>query len=36
MRKHCQAYVKAAEKMAAEADQFAEFHRMLGEEAKDR
>jgi hypothetical protein len=36
MRKHCEAYVKQAEKMAAEADQFAEFHRLLGEEAKGK
>lgn len=36
MRKHCQAYMKEAEKMAAQAEQFAEFHRMLGEEAKGK
>lgn len=36
MRKHCQTYMKEAEKMAAQAEQFAEFHRMLGEEAKGK
>lgn len=36
MRKHCEAYMKDAEKLAAEADRFAEFHRMLAEEAKSK
>lgn len=36
MRKHCQAYVKQAERMAAQAEQSAEFHRMLGEEVRGK
>jgi hypothetical protein len=36
MRKHCEAYVRKAEKMAAQADQFAEFHRLLGAEAQGK
>ena len=28
-------YIRQADKMAAEAEQFAEFHRMRGEEAWD-
>lgn len=34
MRKHCDKYMKEAETLAAEAERFAEFHRMLGEEMK--
>ena len=36
MRKHCEAYMKEAEKLAVQADRFAEFHRMLAEEAKGK
>jgi hypothetical protein len=36
MRKHCDTYMKEAEKLAAEAERFAEFHRMLGEELKKK
>ena len=32
MRKHCESYMKEADRMAAEADRFAEFHRMRAEE----
>jgi len=36
MRKHCESYITAAEKMAVEAEQFAEFHRMRGEEMRGK
>ena len=36
MRKHCDDYIKEAETLAAEAERFAEFHRMLGEEMKTK
>jgi hypothetical protein len=36
MRKHCESYMKQAERMAAEADSFAEFHRMRAEEMKGK
>jgi hypothetical protein len=36
MRKHCEGYITAAEKMAVEAEQFAEFHRMRGEEMRGK
>ena len=32
MRKHCEGYMEQAQKMATEADRFAEFHRMRAEE----
>lgn len=34
MRAHCEEYARQAEKMAAEADRFAEFHRMRAAEMK--
>ena len=34
MRKHCEGYVKNAERLAAEAERFAEFHRMRAEEMR--
>ena len=36
MRKHCESYMKQAERMAAEAERFAEFHRMRGEEMQGK
>jgi hypothetical protein len=36
MRKHCESYITAAEKLAVEAEQFAEFHRMRGEEMRGK
>jgi len=36
MRQHCERYIKAAEALAVEADQFAEFHRMRGEEMRGK
>jgi hypothetical protein len=35
MRTHCNGYIEAAEEFAVEADRFAEFYRMRGEEMKD-
>jgi len=34
MRNHCDAYIQAAEKLAGEAERFAEFHRMRAGELK--
>lgn len=34
MRNHCDAYIQAADKLAAEAERFAEFHRMRAAEMK--
>ncbi len=34
MRSHCDAYIQAEEKLAAEAERFAEFHRMRAAEMK--
>ena len=34
MRKHCEGYIRQAEALAREAEQFAEFHRMRGREMK--
>ena len=36
MRNHCDSYVKEAERLAAEADRFAEFHRMRGAEMQGK
>ena len=36
MRKHCDEYIKEAERFAAQAERFAELHRMLGEEVKKK
>ena len=36
MRKHCDAYIQAADKLAAEAQSFAEFHRMRAAEMKGK
>lgn len=36
MRQHCNTYIKAAETMAAEAERFAEFHRMRAEEMQSK
>jgi hypothetical protein len=36
MRKHCEAYIKDAETLAADADRFAEFHRMRAEEMRGK
>jgi hypothetical protein len=36
MRKHCEGYIKDAEKLAADADRFAEFHRMRAEEMQGK
>jgi len=36
MRKHCESYIKEAERMAGEATRFAEFHRMRGEEMRGK
>ena len=36
MRKHCESYITAAKKLALEAEQFAEFHRMRGEEMRGK
>lgn len=36
MRKHCESYITAAERLALEAEQFAEFHRMRGEEMREK
>jgi hypothetical protein len=34
MRKHCEGYIKDAEALAAEAERFAEFHRMRAAELR--
>ena len=36
MRKHCDAYIKDAERLAGDADRFAEFHRMRAEEMRGK
>lgn len=36
MRQHCETFIKAAENLAAEAERFAEFHRMRGEEMQGK
>lgn len=36
MRKHCEGYIKDAERFAAAADAFAEFHRMRAEEMRGK
>ena len=36
MRKHCEGYISAAEKLAAEAERFAEFHKMRAEELRQK
>ena len=36
MRQHCDSYINEAEKMASEAERFAEFHRMRGEEMRGK
>ena len=36
MRKHCDDYIRAAEQLAAEADRFAEFHRMRAAEMRGK
>lgn len=36
MRRHCERYITAADQMAAEAEQFAEFHRMRAEEMRGK
>jgi outer membrane protein TolC len=36
MRKHCDGYIKDAERLAADADRFAEFHRMRAEEMRGK
>ena len=36
MREHCESYIKAAEKMAKEAEMFADFHRMRAAELQGR
>lgn len=36
MRKHCDSYMKEAERLAAEADRLAEFHRMRGAEMQGK
>lgn len=36
MRQHCDSYIRQADKMAGEAEQFAEFHRMRGEEMRGK
>ena len=36
MRKHCEGYMKQAEALAAEADAFAQFHRMRADEMKGK
>lgn len=36
MRDHCDAYIQAAEKLAAESERFAEFHRMRAAEMKGK
>jgi hypothetical protein len=36
MRKHCEGYIKDAEKLAADAESFAAFHRMRAEEMRGR
>lgn len=36
MRKHCEGYIKDAERLAADADGFAEFHRMRAEEMRGK
>ena len=36
MRNHCDSYIKQAERLAAEADGFAEFHRMRGAEMQGK
>lgn len=36
MRKQCESYMREAERLAAEADRFAEFHRMRSEEMQGK
>lgn len=36
MRKHCEGYIKDAEKLAGDAERFAEFHRMHAEEMRGK
>lgn len=36
MRKHCEGYIAAAERMATEADRFAEFHALRAEELQGK
>jgi hypothetical protein len=36
MRKHCDEYAKDADKLAADAERFAEFHRMRAEEMRGK
>lgn len=36
MRKHCESYMREAGRMAAQAERFAEFHRMRAEELRGR
>jgi hypothetical protein len=36
MRKHCDEYIQKAEALAAEADRFADFHRMRAEEMRGK
>ncbi len=36
MRKHCDEYIKDAEKLAADAERFAAFHRMRAEEMRGK
>lgn len=36
MRKHCESYIKEAERMAGEATRFAEFHRMRAAEMQGK
>jgi hypothetical protein len=36
MRRHCERYITAADHMATEAEQFAEFHRLRGEEMRGK
>ncbi len=36
MRSHCEKYIKDAEALAAEADQFAQYHKMRGEELEGK
>ena len=36
MHKHCEGYIKDAEKLAADAERFAEFHRMRAEEMRGK
>ncbi|MFN8092246.1 MAG: hypothetical protein U0599_08520 [Vicinamibacteria bacterium] len=36
MRKHCDEFIKDAEKLAGDAERFAEFHRMRAEEMRGK